>query len=57
MKKLKQLLKESYVWQRKFGEKLPTLADVQKKKNEQKLAEGKFKGKGKYLYMPDGEVS
>ena len=32
MKKLKQLLKESYVWERKFGEKLPTLADVQKKK-------------------------
>ena len=21
------------------------------------LSEGKFKGKGKYLYMPDGEVS
>ena len=32
MKKLKQLLKESYVWERKFGEKLPTLADIQKKK-------------------------
>ena len=31
MKKLKQLLKESYVWERKFGEKLPTLADVQEK--------------------------
>ena len=32
MKKLKELLKESYVWERKFGEKLPTLADVQKAK-------------------------
>ena len=32
MIKLKKLLKESYVWERKFGEKLPTLADVQKKK-------------------------
>ena len=31
MKKLKKLLKESYVWERKFGEKLPTLADVQNK--------------------------
>ena len=29
--KLKDLLKESYVWERKFGEKLPTLADVQNK--------------------------
>ena len=34
MKKLKQLLKESYVWERNFGDKLPTLADIQKKKNE-----------------------
>ena len=32
MKKLKDLLKESYVLERKFGEKLPTLADVQKAK-------------------------
>ena len=32
MKKLKDLLKESYVWERKFGEKLPTLASIQKKK-------------------------
>ena len=32
MKKLKDILKESYVWERKFGEKLLTLADVQKKK-------------------------
>jgi len=54
MIKLKDLLKESYAWERKFGEKLPTLADVQRKK---KLSEGKFKFKGKYLYMPGGEVS
>ena len=37
MKKLKELLKESYVWERKFGEKLPTLASIQEKK---KLKEG-----------------
>ena len=53
MIKLKDLLKEAYAWERKFGEKLPTLADVQKKH----LSEGKFKAKGKYLYMPDGEMS
>ena len=37
MIRLKKLLKENYAWDggRKFGEKLPTLADVQKKKNEQ----------------------
>ena len=29
-KKLKDLLKESNVWDRKFGEKLPTLADTTK---------------------------
>tara|TARA_Y100000310_G_scaffold265833_1_gene277072 strand:- start:625 stop:966 length:342 start_codon:yes stop_codon:yes gene_type:complete len=32
--KLKDLLKESYVWERKFGESLPTLDDVIKKKQE-----------------------
>ena len=37
MIKLKKLLKESYVWERKFGEKLPTLADVQKKKLKEDL--------------------
>ena len=57
MKKLKDLLKESYVWERKFGEKLPTLADVQKKKNEQKLSEGKWKIKGKYLAVDGGYTS
>ena len=35
--KLKDLLKESYVWERKFGEKLPTLASVQKKKLKEDL--------------------
>ena len=39
MKKLTDLLKESYVWERKFGEKLPTLDSVQKKKNGGKLTE------------------
>ena len=35
--KLTNLLKESYVWERKFGEKLPTLADVQRKKLQEDL--------------------
>ena len=39
MKKLTDFLKESYGWERKFGEKLPTLDSVQKKKNEEKLTE------------------
>ena len=38
MKKLKDLLKESKVWERSFGEKLPTLDSVQKK-YEKKLNE------------------
>ena len=38
MIKLKNLLKESYAWERKFGEKLPTLDSVQKK-YEKKLNE------------------
>ena len=42
MKKLKDLLKESKAWERSFGEKLPTLDSVQKKKNEGKLDEGKY---------------
>ena len=37
MIRLKDLLKESYVWERKFGEKLPTLADVQRKKLKEDL--------------------
>jgi len=45
MKKLTDLLKESHVWERKFGEKLPTLADVQKKKNEGKLTEASYSPK------------
>ena len=43
MKKLKELLKESYVWERKFGEKLPTLADVQKNKLNEVGASAEFK--------------
>ncbi len=38
MKKLKDLLKESFVWERQFGEKLPTLTDIQKK-HEKKVNE------------------
>ena len=37
MIKLKNLIKEAYAWERKFGEKLPTLADVQKKKLKEDL--------------------
>ena len=37
MIKLKDLLKETYAWERKFGEKLPTLADVQRKKLKEDL--------------------
>ena len=40
MIKLKDLLKESYAWERKFGEKLPSLADVQKKYEKKKMNEG-----------------
>ena len=40
MKKLKDLLKESFVWERQFGEKLPTLDSIQKKHDEGKLTEG-----------------
>ena len=53
MIKLKDLLKESYVWERKFGEPLPTLADVQRKK----LAEGKWTMKGKQLAIAGGTTS
>ena len=39
MKKLKDLLKESYVWDRKFGESLPTLKQIEAKYRK-KLNEG-----------------
>jgi|TARA_R110002096_G_scaffold153089_1_gene316759 hypothetical protein len=39
VKKLKDLLKESKVWERQFGESLPTLDSIQKKYND-KLSEG-----------------
>ena len=44
------ILKESYAWERKFGEKLPTLADVQKKYKEGKLTEAPQKGKHVVYY-------
>ena len=50
MIKLKSLLKEAYVWERKFGEKLPTLADVQKKK----LTEAKKHGFDLTDFKPGG---
>jgi len=37
MIKLKKLIKEAYAWERKFGEPLPTLASVQKKKLKEDL--------------------
>ena len=42
MIKLKNLIKERFTWERKFGEKLPTLDSVQKKHNEEKLTEVNF---------------
>ena len=43
MIKLKKLLKESYVWERKFGESLPTLKQIEEK-YRQRLSEGKKHG-------------
>ena len=62
MKKLKDLLKESFVWERQFGEKLPTLADIQKKHenkvNEEDLNEAKvsvgFSNEMGALYVSKG---
>ena len=45
MIKLKKLIKEAYAWERKFGEPLPTLTSVQKKKNEGKLTEASYSPK------------
>ena len=64
MKKLKDLLKESFVWERQFGEKLPTLADIQKKHenkvNEEDLNEAKtnvgFSNEMGALYVSDGKT-
>ena len=56
MIKLKDLLKESYVWERKFGEKLPTLADVQRKKlKEDLLTEGTRWNVA--IELPNGKVA
>ena len=41
MIKLKSLVKEAYAWERKFGEKLPTLDSVQKKYGKKQLTEKK----------------
>ena len=40
MIKLKTILKEGKVWERKFGEPLPTLDSVMKKHQENKLNDG-----------------
>ena len=39
MIKLKNILKESYVWERKFGESLPTLEDVTNKHQQNAIHE------------------
>ena len=39
MIKLKSLIKEAYAWERKFGEPLPTLASIQKKKLKEMIKE------------------
>jgi regulatory protein YycI of two-component signal transduction system YycFG len=44
MIKLKKLIKEAYVWERKFGEKLPTLDSVQKK-HQNKINEASYSPK------------
>ena len=41
MIKLKKLIKEAYAWERKFGEKLPTLDSVQNKYEKKQLNEKK----------------
>jgi len=52
------VLKEGFAWERKFGEKLPTLASVQQKKNEGKLTEAKvsvgFSNEMGALYVSKG---
>ena len=53
MKKLKDLLKESYVWERKFGESLPTLKEIEKK-YKQKLNEGAKWGFDLTDFKPNG---
>ncbi len=53
MKKLKDLLKESFVWERKFGESLPTLKQIEEKYRE-KLNEGKKHGFDLTDFKPNG---
>jgi len=53
--KLKKILMESNVWERKFGEKLPTLADVQKKFEQKKLNEATRWAVG--IEDPSGKVT
>jgi hypothetical protein len=61
MKKLKDLLKESFVWERSFGEALPTLKDTTARyaaKQEEKLTEAKvsvgFSNEMGALYVSKG---
>ena len=39
MKKLTDLLKESYVWERKFGESLPTIEDTTRRHSSKSVNE------------------
>ena len=53
MKKLKDLLKESYVWERKFGESLPTLKQIEAK-YKKKLNEAAKHGFDLTDFKPNG---
>ena len=55
MIKLQKLLKEAFVWERKFGEPLPTLADAQEQHQKKKLNEGTRWNVG--VAMPNGKVT
>ena len=55
MKKLKDLLKESFVWERQFGEKLPTLDSVQKK-HQNKVNEKLQNSQGEGYTFGKGDI-
>ena len=57
MIKLKKLIKESLTWNnRKFGERLPTMADYKKAHNEGKLNEAGIKKSYKAIMKLEREI-
>ncbi len=56
--KLKSLLKESKVWERKFGEPLPTLEDTTKrfKMKQEDLNENDISKLGKLINKPTNDI-